>query len=432
MNLHYDEQTEEAIIGSLLASPELLITNDIKGAWFYWKHSKAIFIAIQTLWDKADLISVKALLENEGKLEEIGWIARLMSLMEIITLDNISTYIDIMKNLYIKRKLQDIALSITSSSPTTPADVLIWNISSQLASLDKETLEEEESMDDLLMSTMDYIEQMKENELLGLSFGSQFDFLDKATGWIQRGKTYRLAWPSNVGKSWLMYNFLISMLHQTDKITFFSLENDKRDIMKNFFGLKRGVNSLPSFVKKLDYDFMEEAQWFFEKPSFHIETTKKLDDIFRIAIKNDSHYIFIDYLQLIQPSWNFQGDVQKYTEIATKLQDLASKYRVGIIDLSQVSNSTKREGVNGTGSDEMKGASAFKETADVVIHIFPDTEKEIVRQSAIEDGDKAEFYRSYNKIKVTKNRLWPWLGKVSDYEIDFNKGGKYINWELKT
>jgi hypothetical protein len=61
------------------------------------------------------------------------------------------------------------------------------------------------------------------------------------------------------------------------------------------------VNSLPANIKKHNIEFDEELLWFSKKKNFRIDKkTRKLDEIFRVALRNKSKYIFIDYIQKVK------------------------------------------------------------------------------------------------------------------------------------
>lgn len=422
----YSEDWEKALIWDLINSPEYLLDLSLSVDDFFLSETKAIFKILKTLEAKdINIISIKNELEKTNQLEKIGGMTFLISLLDYWYW-SIKSYENIIKEFSNKRKLKALIEQTHSKLQTENWNDLFNWLYDWLSSIEKNISSSEEDLFTLLWDTLDYIEQIKTLDLIWYSFGSQFKWLDKLTGWIQRGKVFRIGWPSNVWKSWLLYNFLMSLLNQTDAVTFFSLENSKVDILKNFFWLKRGVNTLPAFIKEHNYDFEKEALWFQSKERFNISNEKNLDNIARIALKNKSEFIFIDYVQLLQLSWPFKSDVAKAEGIAIKLQDIASKYNIGIIDLSQVSNSTKRGWTDWEGSDELKGASAYKETSDVVLHISSDVNKEEAKQSAIANGERDKMFLTYNKIKVTKNRLWPGVGSVKDFSLDFNLWGKYI------
>ena len=428
MKLFYDDTLEKSLLWAYII--DWIITNNIKADYFYSTENQIIYKAILELYkefNKFDLILIKNKLQEKKQLDLIWWLTWLAELTENAISSNILAYEKELIELYNKRELQRILEEINNKIDKEDINIVLWELNNAINTIN--ITEKEKWLEQYLVDTLEYIEQIKTLDLIWFSFWTQFKNINKLTGWIQRGKIYRIAWPSNVGKSWLLYNFLISLLEQTDKITFFTLENDIKDILKNFFWLIKWVNTLPEFIKNNNYDFELEADYLYKKKNFNISKERDIDKMFRLAVKNKSDFIFIDYLQLISIRGNYKW-IEKDTAIATTIQKYASLYNIGVIDLSQVSNATKREWTNWAWSDEMKGGATYKETADFVLHIFPDTDAESAKQIDIQNGIKDKFFITYNKIKVTKNRLWPWVWMIFDYELNFNKWWKYENFTL--
>jgi hypothetical protein len=107
------------------------------------------------------------------------------------------------------------------------------------------------------------------------------------------------------------------------------------------------------------------------------------------------------------------------------LQKFSSKYNIWVIDLSQLSNDTQRNGLDGMWSTEFKWGWSLKESCDVWIHLFKDKQKEQLKEAKIASWDKEEFNKTYINMLVSKNRLWPWAWSSYDFSLDFNRWWKY-------
>jgi hypothetical protein len=58
---------------------------------------------------------------------------------------------------------------------------------------------------------------------------------------------------------------------------------------------------LPKNIKKENIDFTKEIEYLHQKRNFYLDdSTDKLEDIFRVTLRNKSKYIFIDYIQLVE------------------------------------------------------------------------------------------------------------------------------------
>lgn len=425
-------ESEQSVLGCILIDSDTIHELSLDKDDFYEKENSLIFSSIKELikeWTPIDLITVKEKLENNKQLKQIGGITYLMELTEIVpTTSNFSSYQKSVKDLSTLRKVNRLSwLILDWIGKWDNADDIIADVYNSLTNIEEGIWSNAKDIADILEDTLDYIEQIKSTDLVGLTFWTQFKWLDMMTGWIQPWYIYRIGWGSNIGKSWLMYNVLISVLQKDDRVTFFALENEDRFTMKNLLWLKKWVNSLPEKIKRENYDFTEELMWFNEKGNFKIDSThKNLHEIFRSAIKNKSKYIFIDYIQAVDIPWKFAGDVQKYAYYSLELQKFATKYGIAVIDLSQLSNDSQKWGVNGLGSGEFKWGGSLKESCDVWLHIFADTNACAAKESALSSGDNDTFYKNYVQVKLTKNRLGWGVNSYKNYILDFDEWGKYL------
>ena len=338
----------------------------------------------------------------------------------------IAWYLSALKNKYKIGKIKAAANRILQLDENDIDEEMFEKIQTYIA--DISLLEDEFSnnkLDDILMTTAEYIDNIKSSNLVGASFGKAFKELDNITGGLEQWKVLRLGWGSNVGKTWLMYQFLLSFLEQGKKCYFFSLENAPELTMKNLCGLKKGVNSMPQNIKFNNLSFDVEIDYFHSlKDKFNLfwPQVDSLDQIYNICLRDKPDYIFIDYIQLIDLAQYGKDDKDRLAYYAKSVQKFATKYKIGVIDLSQLSNSTVRGGHLWEGSEEFGGSSALKNAADIWIHLFIDKEKDEARQDS---DDMADKFRNPLKLKISKNRLGP-TRMVFDYTLDFTDWGKYL------
>ena len=424
-------ESEQAVMWCILIDNDVLVELTLTKEDFSHPDNKKIFACIEELrkeWTPIDLITLKEKLEGRNQLTGLGWITALTALTEVVPhTSRFSTYQESVKSASTMRSVQNLSNMIVDwINKGKDADSIMASLYSNLSDIEEGINSDSRDIADILEDTLDYIEQIKSTELVWLSFGSQSSWLDIMTGGIQPWYIYRIGWGSNIGKSWLMYNMLISVLMKDDRVTFFALENEDRFTMKNLLWLKKGVNSLPVKIKKENYDFTEELAWFYEKPNFRIDSKhKNLHEIFRAAVKNKSKYIFLDYIQAIDIPWSFNGDVQKYAYYSLELQKFATKYGIAVIDLSQLSNESQKGWISWSGSWEFKGGWSLKESCDVGLHIFDDEAKSAAKESEVNWGDTANFYKNYVRVKMSKNRLGGGVNSHKWYIMDFDAGGKY-------
>jgi len=124
---------------------------------------------------------------------------------------------------------------------------------------------------------------------------------------------------------------------------FYSLENEQIFTIKNLLGLKKQINTMPYCLKaNKNLDFNAEAEWYIKK-NFKIDKKNKtITSFFREAVKNKADVICIDYLQLHKREEKFNSKEEKYSTYSANIKELAEKYNIAVIDLSQLSNDVKR------------------------------------------------------------------------------------------
>ena len=425
----HDYDVEKSILWKLILHDEYFSDLELKDYDFYWTENKIIFqniLEIRKSWKKIDLISLKENLERNNLLEKIWWISTLLELTEYLDYSSdFFTYQEILKEKSRLRKILKLTQIIQKNiwEEKSSSDIL-QDFYKILPKIERE-LSEVQTMADVYENTFEYLEKIKNTELVWISYWKQFEFLDLLTGWIQPWNIIRIWGWSNVWKTWLLLNFLLEVVEKDWNVTFFSLENSENFTLKNIYWLKKWVNSLPEYIKKNKVDFNPEANYFFWKENFYIDTkSRTLWDIFRKTLKNKSKIIFIDYIQLVRTEWKTKND--RLTEYAFAIQEFAQKNKITVFDLSQLSNESNRWWVDGYASTEFYGASELKSSCDVWIHIFENKEKMKLNQQCIIWGDNRDYFKNFVKIKITKNRLWAWVWRVEDFIIDFSKWGKFL------
>ncbi|PZM86414.1 hypothetical protein DLH72_01030 [Candidatus Gracilibacteria bacterium] len=428
----YDLQVEQALLGQLLVFPEYFADLELTEYDFYNENLKIIFkniLEVKRSGKEVDLVSLKENLEKNKIFEKIGGITFLSSLTDYLDFSgNFQTYQEILKEKSRLRKLLTLTNILQKDiGEEKQSTEIVSELYKFLPKIEKEFGEKKE-MAEIYEEAYEYVENIKNTELVGISYGKEFKFLDEFTGGIQPGNIIRIGGGSNVGKTWLLLNFLLEVVEKDGNVTFFSLENSSNFTLKNIFGLKKGVNSLPEAIKKNKTNFSEEGVYFFEKNNFFLDTeSRKLEDIFRKTLKNKSKFIFIDYLQLVRVEGNSKNE--RLTEYAFKIQEFAQKNKITVFDLSQLSNEANRGGAEGQASTEFYGASELKASCDVGIHIFSDSDKMKLREQCLVAGDNRDYFKNFVKIKISKNRLGAGVGIVKNFFIDFSKGGKFLNGE---
>lgn len=276
----------------------------------------------------------------------------------------------------------------------------------------------------------DYLEERKWKELFGYSFGVEFQFLDKATRWIQKGRTYRVGALSNMGKTQWVYGVINNLISQWAKVAFFSLENDKDMTMSNILANRQRINSwdLESWKAEVDWKAIEEMQWNL----FIIDDTYELSEIFSKILNIKPDVVILDYIWLV--SINKFWEDGMFTEYSKRVQQFVKESRVWWIDLSNLPIGVEDNQI--LNRWQFYGSSYLRNNADVGIHLMKYEDyykaKEMQESSPIhmercrEDMEyRMEWVgKKAVRVAITKNRIGPaWIEE--DYFVNFAQWGRF-------
>ena len=421
-------EIEQRVLWAILLSPELLEELVIDDTYFTNIYHKTILKALREMINDnmpIDIISLRTKLLGTKEFD-------IATLMDIISWDfttaSFNHYVSLLKKNGDERALNTISNNIHRKIESwTDIYEIMHYIRKELDWIEQNSLTTDVDMYWMIEQTYDWIEEIKEWKKAWWSFGKELTWLDQLTGGIIPWKIYRIGGWSNVGKSWLLYNIIMSLIRQKVPTTFFALENDNIFTMKNLFWLKKWVNSLPDVIAKEKWDFTSEVEWFIENNTFILsDRVEDIKDLFRQALKNRSKVICIDYIELVNMSEKFPSEERRLNEYSITIQKWAKKYKIAVIDLSQLSNTTQKEWIDWAGRWEFKGSWWLKAWIDVWIHLFTNKDKENLKQSAIEDGKSDWRKKSFIDLVLTKNRLGWWVGFKQPYVLDFNIWGRYV------
>lgn len=370
-------------------------------------------------WDIIDLVLLKEKINIDQLKLDIWDVIEWINTCESY---NLRSHIENLKTRYLYKNLLKIANKINNANYDTLRDWSIVNECIQDLSNIEIWEEYTNTLFNILAETSDYIDNIKNVDLIWYSFW--LEFLDTFTWWIEKWFVYRIWWWSNVWKSWLLYNILYSLVKQNARCIFFSLENKETFTMKNLIWLASWINTSQKYIKVNNPDYDNGFKfWLNKEQNFNlVSKVFDINKIFNISLKYKPEVIFIDYLQLVRVDGKEQKE--KLENYAHLIQRFANKNNIAIIDLSQLSNGVVREWNDWSWNWEFKWSWALKDATDVSIHLYKDSQAEKEKQDLFELWDTKEINKTHLIMKITKNRLW--VANIEQkFTLDFNKGGIY-------
>ncbi len=319
----------------------------------------------------------------------------------------------LLRDYYLKRRLIARLSTITDESHVTTASFTDLVTRSGQVILDLGRLDSTSSVHD--MSTVADETMVAIHERINLPDSGvrtgMADIDDKLMS-LRPGGLYVLAARPGVGKTSLALRIVqgvVSAPENAQRVLFFSLEVDRRDLVKKLIA---AYGKLP--FKDLDMGTLAEDMFGRLEETISIVKTWPMEmmDVadltvhqLRAVVKrrqletgNSIKLIVIDYLQLLQGTTRDQEEYAKITEISRVLKNVSRECEVPVLALSQMSrDSEKGSAPREPRLSDLRGSGSIEQDADAVMFIH---------RVDNEDRDGPDAYRTI-KIKLAKNRFGP-------------------------
>lgn len=383
-----NNQAEQNLLGACMVNEKCLpyTVTALKKEDFSIQPHRAIFEAIVRLYKEGldvDIVTVSDRLQRDSKLDSVGGRAYINDLaLDVVTTSNYKSYIKIILDYSKRRQLKELASDILAEADSAEeVDKLLVSTSATATKI--LTRNEDEEIPSIAEGAMEVYEDLvrvyESGEPLGVSL--QFPTLTKWLGGLQGGKVYILAGRPAMGKTALALNIAEYVASQGDKnVLCFSLEMEKKEYAKRLMLKYANTNSYMINNGLVDEETMDRLT---QSLAYMSELALSIDDktpctpmkvelgiINMVNNKGSCDLVVIDYLQLMDNDTRTKDRQADISEISRKLKQLANKYNVPIICLSQLSRALEvREDKHPKLSD-LRESGAIEQDADVVLFVY--------------------------------------------------------------
>lgn len=389
------KDTERALLGALLVSPDLCAHAEVSGSDFLSASHGDIFAAILHLKDSGQdvsLVSVKRRLATLGVLEAMpGGVAALAALVEgvpALSASVVASLSEVVREASRARRLRSL-LAAELERPAERAVESIERLEAGLAALSDEARSSKDPgpvhVSALARDVTEDIERIAlAKGLTGVPTG--FSELDDLTGGWQPGSLIVLAARPSQGKTSLALQFAAAA-----PTVFFSLEMSRRSIMRRLFSLRSRVSH-----RRIGLG-LTEREWGAIAAAYGEITSLPLwiDDNGRMTVRrlvararrHRAKLVVIDYLQLLSGE---RGKVSRHEEISQISRDLklaAKELNLPVIALSQLSRAPEGRKDRRPMLSDLRESGAIEQDADVVLAIY----REAMYNRTEENIHKAEL-----------------------------------------
>lgn len=417
-------EAEQAVLGAMLIDKEAIAkaTEVLSADDFYREAHRVIFSAMLELYNKneaVDMVTVTEILKRDNKLEDIGGIAYITSLANVVlTAANVKYHAEIVAEKSVLRQLVRVSTEIAAMGYEANEDVgtLLDTAESRILEISNRKKKNDfTAINDILMDSVQSIESLLQNKggFTGLPAG--FADLDKLTSGLHPSDFIILAARPSMGKTALALNIVQNVALRAHKViggeprsvAFFSLEMSKEQLVNRMLCAEAGIDSQRLRVGEMhdeDWTHLWDACDTMSRAKIYIDDTAGITAMDmrsrarRLKAEHGLDLIVVDYLQLMQGSGkrNNSGDrQQEVSEISRSLKALARELDVPVLALSQLSRSVESRQVKRPMLSDLRESGSLEQDADIVAFLYR------------EDYYNPETENKHTELIIAKHRNGP-------------------------
>lgn len=387
--LPHSEESERAVLAATLLSPHVIptVSGRLVPEDFYLERHQLIYQAMLELQEgemEIDLRTLQARLELKGSFELVGGVAYLAGLdLDLPDLGRIATYVEIVKERSVRRRLVMACSEITSgcldggldaAGGLAEAEKLIFGLSGEATQRGFSPLSE------IYEATVATLEE-RAGGILGLPTG--FYDWDRMTQGLVKGNLIIVAGRPGMGKTSFAVNVAQHVaIREGRSVGIFSLEMGDQELAQRimaseadlpFGSLRAGRLSKGQWTQL--YDTIRRTNtapiYIDDSPNpTLLEITSKAR---RVQAEKGLDLVIIDYLQLMTAGGRYESRQLEISAISRGLKQLAKELEIPVIALSQLSRQPERRaGDHRPQLADLRESGSIEQDADMVCFIYRD------------------------------------------------------------
>ena len=417
-------EAEQSVLGAMLIDKEAIAkaTEILSAEDFYREAHRVIFSAMLEIYNKneaVDMITVTDILRRDNKLEDVGGIAYITSLANVVlTAANVKYHAEIVAEKSVLRQLVKVSTEIAAMGyeANDEVGVLLDTAESRILEISNRKKRADFTLiSAVLMDSVQNIEKLLNNKggLTGIPTG--FNDLDKLTSGLHPSDFIILAARPSMGKTALALNIVQNVALRAHKrvggdprsVAFFSLEMSKEQLVNRMLCAEANIDSQRLRIgemKEDDWTHLWDACDVMSKAKIYIDDTAGITVMDmrsrarRLKAEHGLDLIVVDYLQLMQGSGkrNTSGDrQQEVSEISRSLKALARELDVPVLALSQLSRGVEARQVKRPMLSDLRESGSLEQDADIVAFLYR------------EDYYNPETENKHTELIIAKHRNGP-------------------------
>lgn len=404
----YNMEAEQSVLGGLLLDNEGWdkIADVVIEAHFYAREHRRIFQAIALLLESgkaADVITVSAILEKHGLLDEVGGLPYVGNLAQNTpSAANIRRYAEIVREHALMRRLISASLDITEKayaqtglSAAERVDYAQAKINS-VSELASKGSAGPQTLSAVMGKVIEKIEDLHakgdQNEITGLATG--FKHLDQITTGFQPGDLVILAARPSQGKTAFALNIAENVgIGQGKPVLIFSLE-----MINEQLGLRMMSSLSEIHAQRVRTGRIYDNEWgrvtaalgkAHDAPIYLDEDATISPTELRTRARRIHRecgglsLIIVDYLQLMNIDGTGDNRAIELGKVSRGLKHLAKELHCPVMALSQLNRGLEARPNKRPIMSDLRDSGAIEQDADTVIFIYRD---EVYNEDSLDKG----------------------------------------------
>ena len=396
INLPYNMQAEQSVLGAVLLKPETLtdLVEIIRPEMFYTRQNAQIYSEMLRLFTADQTIDFVTLLDaviSDGVFPSADEAkVYLTGLAETVpSISNVKAYAQIVQEKYLVRQLMGVAKDILQDAGDEPdADLLLENAEQRIYEIrsgrDSSALTPLSSSMVETLTNLQKISGPDADKYKGIPTG--FRLLDTVLTGLGRGDLIILAARPGMGKTSFALNIATNVARQQKVPTIiFSLEMTCEQLTDRILSSTANIDSQAFRTGRLNNsdwnDFAQATSLLYNAPIYMDDSSgisvpeikAKIRTINQDPKKEKIGLVIIDYLQLMQSAKRTESRVQEISDITRNLKIMAKELNVPVIALSQLSRAAEKT----TGRSDhrpqlsdLRDSGSIEQDADIVLFLY--------------------------------------------------------------
>jgi len=419
-------EAEKSVLGALMLDKDAIIkvANLIRLGDFYKDAHNLIYESMLELYEKRepiDVLSLSNILEEKGKLENIGGSSYLTELVNSVpSSSNVAHYAKVVQKKSTLRKLIGVANEISQLGYKEDEDVekILDSAEQKLFSVSQKYIKQDFiPIKSILEAAFNRIDELHKGDHKLRGIPSGFPDMDQILAGFQKSDLVILAARPSIGKTTLALDFARQIaVKEKIPVGIFSLEMSSDQLIDRMLAAQSNVDlwrlrtgHLKTEEGNDDFQRIGEAMGVLSEAPVYIDDAGSANVMEmrtmarRLQSEHNVGIIIVDYLQLMEGRSSGDNRVNEISEISRALKQLARELNIPIIALSQLSRAVESRSPQIPKLSDLRESGSIEQDADVVMFLYR------------EDREKPDTpNKNIVEVYIAKHRNGP-IGKLSLY-----------------